>query len=247
MDDSTLVRQTRCPICANEGRDRSGNNLAVYSDGHSYCYGGHGIISGGDKVYQFKHRDTPVLVHDAVVLPPDCDTEYPQRTLDWVGQYELTRNDLLSHGVLWSEYNQRLIFPVVDSEQGVIAWQGRWFGEGDKVKWFGRGNLKDTFNLLGKGDKLILTEDVVSAIKVSNCGVIAMPLYGCFVGISRLTILRKSYGYDYKVQIWLDPDKRKEAVREARRGQFTGLDSTPIFSSKDPKEHSYAEIKEILE
>ena len=36
--DSTVVRRVRCPKCADEGRDTKGDNLAIYSDGHAYCY-----------------------------------------------------------------------------------------------------------------------------------------------------------------------------------------------------------------
>ena len=246
MNDSTLLRQERCPVCAAEGRDRSSNNLAVYSDGHSYCFGGHGLIDGGNKIQQYTHP-TPDIVTDEVVLPPDCDVEYPLRCLDWVGHYEITKNDLLSNGVLWSESYQRLIFPIFDAEKGLIAWQGRWFGEDtNHAKWFGRGNLKDTFNILGSGKILVLTEDIVSAIKVANCGVQAMPLYGCFVGMGRFSRLHKLYPYGTTVLVWLDPDKRREAIREARRGTLYGLKVSPQFSDKDPKEMSYEQIKEIL-
>lgn len=246
MNDSYLLRQERCPICASEGKDRSGNNLAVYSDGHSYCYGGHGVVSRGDKVVQFTNSAPVQPDKHEVVLPEDCSTEYPERCLKWVGQYELTEIDLLNNTVLWSESEQRLLFPLFDESSNLIAYQGRWFGEGERVKWLTRGNLKDTFNLLGEGNKLVLTEDVVSAIKVAKCGVQAMPLYGCFVGIGRFNILRKLYGYKFKVLVWLDPDKRKESITESRRGQLVGLDCSPIFSDKDPKEMTYDQIKEIL-
>jgi hypothetical protein len=244
-NDSYLIRQERCPKCAAEGNDRSANNLAVYSDGHSYCYGGHGLLEKGSKLFTFKHRDEPELDKNLVVLPPDCDIDYPQRCVDWVGQYELTKTDLLTNNVLWSERMQRLIFPIYDLEKGLIAWQGRWFGSGTHTKWFGRGNLKDTFNFLGSGDRLVLTEDIVSSMKLAKCGVIAMPLYGCVVGADRFKRLRYLRGPS-RVDIWLDPDKRKEAVKEVHLGWMYGLKCHPIFSDHDPKEHSYEELKNIL-
>ena len=36
--ESKVVSRKRCPKCAAQGNDTSGNNLAVYDDGHSYCY-----------------------------------------------------------------------------------------------------------------------------------------------------------------------------------------------------------------
>jgi len=38
MVQSKLVRRERCPACEKNGRDNSGDNLAIYDDGHSYCY-----------------------------------------------------------------------------------------------------------------------------------------------------------------------------------------------------------------
>lgn len=35
---SKVIRKERCPECAKHGRDVSSDNLAVYDDGHSYCY-----------------------------------------------------------------------------------------------------------------------------------------------------------------------------------------------------------------
>jgi len=35
---SKLQRKTRCPWCASEGRDRAGDNLGVFDDGHEYCF-----------------------------------------------------------------------------------------------------------------------------------------------------------------------------------------------------------------
>jgi twinkle protein len=35
---SKLLRREQCPRCKEEGHDNTGDNLAVYDDGHSYCY-----------------------------------------------------------------------------------------------------------------------------------------------------------------------------------------------------------------
>lgn len=46
---SRLIRRDVCPLCKLEGRDTAGDNLAVYDDGHTYCFGGHGLTSGNLK------------------------------------------------------------------------------------------------------------------------------------------------------------------------------------------------------
>jgi twinkle protein len=37
-DDGFVTDRERCPKCASLGNDRSGDNLAVYNDGHKYCF-----------------------------------------------------------------------------------------------------------------------------------------------------------------------------------------------------------------
>jgi hypothetical protein len=229
------------------GNDNEGDNLATYSDGHSWCYSC-GYYVKGDLVKRFKgsiealnERSIP-LVH----LPLDSSLEYPQRALDWVYQYGLTRQDLLSNDVLWSDYYHRLIFPVFGYGE-LLAWQGRYFGDEPKnAKWFGRGNLKDTFHFLGTNKKkLILTEDIVSAIKVSKYSQ-AMPLFGCIVGIERAKRIHQLIDKDTEVLVWLDPDKRKQGLKESAILKSVGCLSRVIWSDKDPKEHSEDEIERIL-
>lgn len=242
--NSFLLRTEQCPICAREGKDRSRNNLAVYSDGHTFCYGGHGLLENGSVIKSFVNKELSCqITQHQVTLPTDCDTSYPDRAIRWIAKYELDRNDLLSHNVLWSESNQRLIFPIYDSEYGVIAWQGRWFGEGDKVKWFGRGNLSHCFNIMGSGSSIVLVEDVVSSIKLAKLTT-TMPLYGSFISKDRWVRLRK-LGFT-NVSLFLDPDKRKESIQFSRMGQLYGFNVRNISADKDPKEISYTQLKEIL-
>lgn len=41
---SKPIRQEPCPKCRDEGGDKTGNNLVIYSDGHAYCFAGHGLL-----------------------------------------------------------------------------------------------------------------------------------------------------------------------------------------------------------
>jgi len=241
---SILLKQVQCPSCAEQGKDRKGDNLSVYSDGHEWCYSC-GYWTGPDGVKRFLSNQEVTVKH-TVYLPPDCDVSYPKNALAWVESYELTRNDLLANGVLWSPRLQRLIFPIY-GEEALIAWQGRWFGQGNDVKWFGKGNLQATCNILGRSsDTLVLTEDVISAIKVSRF-VQAMPIYGSHIGHVRFKRLRQLFGYKHKVVIWLDKDKQWSATKERRTGDIAGLNTGIIITNLDPKEISYEGIKETLQ
>lgn len=244
MENSYLIRQERCPECAKQGKDTSGNNLAVYSDGHQFCYScSYYVPSNG--IARFKSKNEPELIKHEVVLPSDSDVNYPARAIEWINKYELTRNDLLTNNVLWSENKQRLIFPVY-GPTGLIAYQGRYFGEDKEVKWYGRGNLKDTFHILGRSSsQLVLVEDIVSAIKLAKFTE-AMPLFGSHVGIERFKRLRKLIEPSVEVFLYLDPDMRRKSIVEARIGSMVGLNMRVIYSGADPKEESYETLKEIL-
>jgi len=241
-----VIKHDRCPKCAENGRDRGGNNLAVYSDGHSFCYAGHGVVDFGSKITAFnnKYKEIEELHKYDLTLPEDSDIVYPDRCLKWMSQYGLDKNDLFSNNILWSEQKQRLLFPIYDNN-GLVAWQGRWFGEGNHAKWFTKGNVKDLFHILGKSDILVLVEDIVSAIVVGKV-FSAMPLFGCFVGKDRFKRLYSLYGKEIEVCVWLDPDKRKEAISETKLGSLYGLRTRTIFSDVDPKELTTEQIKEKL-
>lgn len=246
-----MVRQERCPACAKQGKDRGANNLAVYSDGHEYCFScGHYVSGSGISRFKSRVSQEPITKHE-VVLPSDSDVCYPTRALEWVGHYDLTRNDLLNHNVLWSESYKRLIFPIY-GDTGLMAYQGRYFGppapEGKKPfpKWWGVGDLKNTFHILGKSScQLVLVEDIVSAIKLSKF-TMAMPLFGSHVGAVRFKRLYSLYKNTVEVSIYLDPDKRSESIVEARRGMLCGLRTRVIYSERDPKEESVEKLKELL-
>lgn len=103
---SHLIRQTQCPKCAENGKDRDGDNLSIYSDGHEWCYSC-GYYVGANGVKKFLSKQEVIEKHE-VYLPNDCDINYPDKTIQWVEKYELDVNSLLSHNVLWSEKNRDL-------------------------------------------------------------------------------------------------------------------------------------------
>lgn len=250
-NDSFHIRNEVCPRCRELGNDKAGDNLGVFSDGHCHCWScGYYVKADGVASFLSKSQENQKPKEaPKVFLPEDCDTNYPQRALDWCRAYEIQRSDLLNNNCLWSDALERLIFPVY-GDSSLIAWQGRDFSlnkEENRAKWFGRGNLKDTYNLLGKGDRLVLTEDILSSIKVSKCGVQSMPLYGSFVGMERFKRLYKLFGTTVEVVVWLDWDKAKEAMAEARRGALIGLRTKTIVTELDPKEIPFEELKKVLD
>lgn len=259
MLDSHVIKHEQCPQCRELGKDKSNDNLAIYSDGHSWCFScGYLLTASGharikNKIASERQGETTKEAEmlPTLFLPEDITTDYPQRALDWINQYDLSKNTLLSVNAVWSDSLQRLIFPIYDGNRSLIGWQGRDFilerTDKRRAKWFGRGPLESIFNILGQGNRLALTEDVVSAIKLSLAGIMAIPLYGCVVGRKRFKRLYSLYGDTVEVLVWLDPDKQQESIKEARLGRLCGLNCRAILSDQDPKEHSYEEITKYLQ
>ena len=48
---SKLLHREACPLCIEEGRDNSQDNLAIYDDGHKFCYAGHGLVEGNKETF----------------------------------------------------------------------------------------------------------------------------------------------------------------------------------------------------
>lgn len=233
MENSYLIHKERCPKCSELGKDTQGDNLAVYDDGHAYCFGCGYYRSRN--VSCFSDNGTTLEKHN-IRLPGECSTDYTPDELNWVRQYELTRNDLLKYNVL--HCNKGLLFPVFDD--GLLGYQIRTFKEG-WPKWFGKGNFKDIFNILPAKRALVLTEDIVSAIKVNMAGHASMPVYGSTIK----NRFERLYKLGYRdVIIWLDPDMHTKVIKEVRWAH--GLRTRIIFSDKDPKDYSINEILRYL-
>ena len=145
--------------------------------------------------------------------------------------------------MLYSPKWERLIFPYFDST-GLLAWQGRYVGkETGKAKWFSQGKIHEIIHpLCVTEQKAVLVEDIVSAIKVSKV-MGAIPIFGS--SISNRQILRLKTLLEHAF-IWLDPDMRGKSVKLAHTATLLGLPTTPIFSDKDPKEHTQEEILSYL-
>ena len=237
MEEVVFLYHEPCPKCG------SRDNVGVYSDGHKWCFGcGYYVPPSGAS----KKALEPVVDKPAggIYLPDDCEPYYPYKCLHWVHQYGLSDVDLRANRVVWSEYSQLLIFPLLDEDKTLLGWQGRNFGDKYKVKWFGRGKLDDILVFKGTyDDPLILVEDIISAIVLGKNDKWAMPLFGSSVSTKRLVRLKLITN---QLVIWLDHDKANEAHKFVKQAQRMGFEAKSVITYKDPKYHTLDEINEII-
>lgn len=243
-----MIRKERCPQCAKLGNDRSGDNLAVYNDGHTYCF----RCGYGSRRTRIVKPVDGVKQPEQLFLPQDVTTELPYEARKWLNQYDLTRMDISGNNVMWSEQLQRIIFPYFN-ETGLLAWQGRYVEKENQTemaeavkkheKWYSQGKIHEILHPIKViMREAVLVEDIISAIKVSRVQG-SIPIFGS--SISPKHWLRLRHIVD-RVWIWLDPDMRSKSVKMASMGQLLGIKTTCIFSDKDPKEHSFDEIAKYL-
>lgn len=263
-NDSNVVRFVQCPKCKNEGRDTSGDNLAIYSDGHAWCFGGHGYFHpnnvsapnyalGGESCSPKKHNERIGSVE--YFRPkrgnPEDETErkITEDPRSWLQKYGITEKDLLTYDIQIGEDTVTFSLKKGDS---VCYRNIRNFRKGaDKYtsKRLIPGTLWDPLRSSKTKDDspLVIVEDVVSAIKVSKAGYKALPLCGSGINVKALKRAVDESGAQEATRIWLDPDKRLESLKMASRlNQWEGYGVTLVFSGRDPKDYSEEAIKELL-
>lgn len=265
----TTLRREQCPECAKRGADRRKDNLAIYPDGHKYCYscGYHESAEVTARLLQLPVKPKTTSLD----FPDDYTRAIPHHVLTWLSKYGILQREVLHHRIGWSDSRKLLIFPVYDESHNLLMWQGRNFGiierpinnqdtptpaqiekgvitEAAKPKYITKGNPSDIMhiikpdnNLSNFADHLIVTEGVLDAIKVGRvCP--SMPLWGSKMPLESI---RRATRLFSQLGIWLDSDKRVEAVKTAlRASQY--MPSYVIASRQDPKEYDESVIYEYI-
>lgn len=243
---SHVIAKSRCPKCQLTGNDRSGNNLAEYSDSHFFCFRcGYYIPSSTTMRIKHALSTTPIRSESnqpTLELPEDVSIATHGTGFVWLQQYGITTTEIICNRIMWSEERKLLCFPLLVNNE-VVAWQARNFNPEKKYKYLTKGNVQDNYFLFGNGNTIVLVEDVVSAIKVSRHGVYGYSVLGSVISpktIQRLTHISDNF------LLWLDPDKQKEAIKYSSQLRQMGYNCSTILSDKDPKEHIDDYIKDKL-
>lgn len=246
---SVFIRHEPCPECRRKGWDRKGDNLGRWSD-HAYCFScgykeetnsqGHFNRFKGDQEFhtvEFNSKESP--------LPEDTVVSLRQDALTWLKKYHLTNVEIEENHMCWSERKELLIFPFLDDNQEVIAWQGRYFGANkDYPKYVTYGIRQNVFHYVkaSRGTTIVVVEDLISAIKVGRvCP--SMPLFSS--DANKYQLFRISKHFD-NVIIWLDPDKRHHAIKLGQRAESFFKTVRVIFTEDDPKCYTTKEIAQYV-
>ena len=251
LDANTKLRHEQCPRCKSLGKDTSKDNLAIYGDGHKWCYacGYHKPATLEARVARLGTITTTPATNKApktLQLPDGTSLIFPPKVLQRLNAWKITDQLIRKHSLMWCEPKGKLILPVYDEFGQLLMYQERsWDIAVPKYLTFGQPS--DILHILrpeGNEDNtiIILCEDLISAIRISEYKN-AMPLWGSDIPLKTIQRLASRF---YVVGVWLDPDMKLKALKDVLRiSQY--VPAFFIDSNLDPKFYPLDRIKEHID
>ena len=169
--------------------------------------------------------------------------DWPQYAKVWLYKAGLSNEAILRTGIYYHPGMDRVVLPVLDWEK-VLYWQARGFDK-DRPKYLNpKVDDKPVALFKGISTEIVVTEDLLSAIRVNGAGFSSACILGTNLSDSQATSLKK-WGGAY---VWLDPDDagRKASRKITHQLEMMGFWVEEVKTRKDPKYYSDQEIREIL-
>ncbi len=240
-----MPKSEQCPRCHALGKDTRGNNLAVYDDGHSYCYSCRYYVPSPTTVTSLKQklsRSARTTANESYNLG-DVTFRIPPTPKAWLTKYGVTDDEIHKESICWNAEKKLLTFPIYNGE-ALMGFTARYFGENKEYPRYIHKFRAGFYKLFSQQhtNVFILVEDYVSALKVGR-HYNAIPILGSYIPLS--LILSLVYQQP-QLRIWLDRDKAIEAMKYAARARQFIPDCGTIVTEKDPKEYTNKEITEIV-
>lgn len=228
-----------CPNCG------SRDNLACYDDGSKWCFGCryYEPPQGLARLHStFRKMDDGGKWGD-LFLPDDATYRLQQNHLDWLGQYDITRSEIIRYRIMSSK-EKGLILPIFNNKEELLFYVNRPMQVG-KPKSLDNGRkpfviFKGTTE---NSDTVVLVEDYISALKVSRVAP-AVPLFGSFCSLEVAARLAKRFS---TCLLWLDRDKAKESLRQALRLSPYFKVCRSVITDLDPKFYNKQEIEDYVQ
>jgi hypothetical protein len=203
------------------------------------------------------------LPHDFVNLAMNIKTNAYAFERSYLYKYEIDDNDIVEYNIGYSQKCVAIIYPIYEEVNGkyeLLGYQerhkyGNFTGYSDgfnKYKMvFNRYivnkyyNNKIYYNIKKiNNNKIILVEDILSAIKVHKAtGQDVIALLNTSVTADLIPLVS---GYD-KAYLWLDYDQRTKVMKKVLYLQGWGIDAKAIVTEQDPKAIPLNRINSIIE
>lgn len=179
------------------------------------------------------HLPTPAVADIAL---------WPQAAKLWPLKAGLTYAEIAAMGLYYHHPTGRVVIPC-----GATWFQARSI-DGLGAKYMSPSAPPPADFHYGAG-QVVITEDCLSAYKVSLCGYTGWPVLGTKLTEQRtLALIRAALRSNLPLLIWLDPDNAGMKARGAvmRTASMLGVPYRVVRSARDPKLHSKEEIASLL-
>lgn len=177
-------------------------------------------------------------------MPANFDpSTWPLEPRVWLYKCGLSNETIKSVGFYWCDRITRVVLPVLDGHK-LVYWQARGF-DPERPKYLNPKIDKPVYKSLPYCvGPLILTEDILSAVKVGQVAR-AWSILGTALTASTATEIAE---LGVPVLIWLDPDEagRKGRRRIAAQLRAMGVSVRIVYAEQDPKYYSLDQIKELI-
>lgn len=197
-------------------------------------------------------RNLEAVKARGVVIPQDFTDVVPAPHNLWYLTKGLTGEDMQDNGVGWSEDAQRIVLPVRNGGH-LDALQLRAVHADQKPKYLnpiGPSVAKAVFvpvrlRMNPDPEYVVITEDILSAIKLDKAGIPALSILGTNPTDARINRILL---YSDRVLWWFDNDKAgKQGSRTGKIvSELMGANSSEIHTDLDPKMYDLQTIRNIV-
>jgi hypothetical protein len=177
-------------------------------------------------------------------MPADFNpSNWPLEPRVWLYKAGLSNEAIQGSGFYYHEPTKRVVLPVFDNG-ALVYWQARGF-DASRPKYLNpevdRTKLVAKY---GQGDVLVLTEDILSAKRVS-LHTEAWSILGTAIPDP---VLGQIIRTGKPVLVWLDPDDagRKGTSKAVAKLRAYGVEAKAIRTDRDPKLYSAKEIATVI-
>lgn len=186
--------------------------------------------------------------------PQPCNfiiESWPLQARVWLYKAGLFKTDIMQLGAYFHERSGRVVLPVMEDGK-LVYWQGRNVGLSglDAPKYINpQVDRRQLCPRYGSDDVIVLTEDILSAFRVGQVSE-GWSLMGTKLHTPTLVRLIET---GKPVLVWLDNDPAWNNPGQHAAGIVmrsltnVGIRCANIVTDKDPKLHSRAEIKEVID
>jgi len=152
---SKVIDREQCPACAKHGRDNSQDNLAVYDDGHKYCFSCKYYVGGDNNMKTESTTNLNFLSGDLKSIP---DRKITEKTCRVFGYQQLSSK---GKSVQIANFfkDSKLIAQKLRGPNKAFQWRG----EASGAPLWGQHLWKSS-----KGKRLVITEGEIDCMTVSQ-------------------------------------------------------------------------------